>query len=377
MRILGFIVVAFLLVLNTGAGAAPEENMEWSWARGAAEQGGNSPTAFLQYSIPETDAVAFEASCGGPAGSAARAVFGYDTRDFNEGQAVNLAVSGDGFASELAGKVYGKGLEVGLSGIQVDLDMEAPVWRAMSNGTALTYRVSEGAPATLRLDGAAEPVRAFRAACRQTAAAAMPEAQAAPAKSRMFLCNDGSTVTITVLSDDAIRAVGIREANTLTLRQSKTEKWYFLNGDYSVRISPDQSRAEIGIPDWGIDKCVAEGAPREFPPSGDSNLFVRQPEDVALAQENAAGEPTASGISYPHAAQSWGGFVRSGPGETYKKVAKLKEGEKITILSQASAPFFQNRPWFKIRYRGRTGYHWGGIICPIGETIPGTYEVCN
>ena len=271
MRILGFILVAFLLVLNKGAGAAPEDNMVWSSGRSAGEQGDNAPTAFLQYSIPETDAVAFEASCGGPAGSAARAVFGYDTRDFNEGQAVVLAVSGDGFASELAGKVYGKGLEVGLSGIQVDLDMEAPVWGAMSNGTALTYRVSEGAPATLQLDGAAEAVGEFRAACRQTAAAAMPEAQAAPAKSRMFLCNDGATVTITVLGNNAIRAVGIREANTLTLRQSKTEKWYFLNGDYSVRISPDQSRADIGIPDWGVDKCVAEGAPRASTRIGQRN----------------------------------------------------------------------------------------------------------
>ena len=337
MRILGFIVVAFLLVLNKGAGAAPEEKMEWSWAQGPAEQGGNSPTAFLQYSIPETDAVAFEASCGGPAGSAARAVFGYDTRDFNEGQAVNLAVSGDGFASELAGKVYGKGLEVGLSGIQVDIAMEAPVWRAMSNGTALTYRVSGAAPATLQLDGAAAPIRAFRAACRQTVAAAIPEAQAAPATSRMFLCNDGATVTITVLSDDAIRAEGMRGANTLTLRQSKTEKWYFLNGDYSVRISPDQSRAEIGIPDWGIDKCVAEGAPREFPPSGDSNTSVRQPDDVALAEGNATEAPSASGSPFPHAAQSWGGFVRSSPRREHKKIAKLKEGEKITILSQISA----------------------------------------
>ena len=159
-------------------------------------------------------------------------------------------------------------------------------------------------------------------------------------------------MTITVLGNNAIRAVGIRGANTLTLRQSKTEKWYFLNGDYSVRISPDQSRADIGIPDWGVNKCVAEGAPRASTPSGKTG-------------------------SFPHAAQSWGGFLRSGPGEKYKKIAKLKEGEKITILAKSSAAPFQNRPWFKIRYRGRTGYHWGGIICPVGTTVPGTYKVCN
>ncbi len=199
----------------------------------------------------------------------------------------------------------------------------------------------------------------------------------ASAKSRTFLCNDGSTVTITVLGNDAIRAVGIREANTLTLRESKTEKWYFLNGDYSVRISPDQSRAEIGIPDWGVDKCVAEGAPRASTPLEDSNLFVRQPDDVALAQKKATEAPTASESSFPHAAQSWGGALRASPNKNSKKLATLKEGDKITILAKSSAAPFQNYPWFKVSYRGRTGYHWGGIICPKGKSIPGTYKVCN
>lgn len=76
------------------------------------------------------------------------------------------------------------------------------------------------------------------------------------------------------------------------------------------------------------------------------------------------------------AAKSWGGIVRSGPGTGYARIASLKEGEPITVLEQMRQ-YYQGRPWFKISFRGRTGYHWGGIICPLGQSVPGTFQVCN
>lgn len=84
-------------------------------------------------------------------------------------------------------------------------------------------------------------------------------------------------------------------------------------------------------------------------------------------------QPAAPGS---FAAKSWGGIVRSGPGQRYARIASLNEGERITVLQQ-TGQYFQDRPWFKIRFRGRTGYHWGGIICPLGRAVPGTYQVCN
>lgn len=76
------------------------------------------------------------------------------------------------------------------------------------------------------------------------------------------------------------------------------------------------------------------------------------------------------------AAKSWGGIVRSGPGQQYAKIASLNEGELITVLQQ-TGQIFQDRPWYKISFRGRIGYHWGGIICPLGSPVPGTFQVCN
>jgi Bacterial SH3 domain len=170
----------------------------------------------------------------------------------------------------------------------------------------------------------------------------------ANAQSRYFLCDDGSTVNVTVRDDQSIQATPI-DGETMTLHESPTEKWYFFRDDYSVRVSPDQARVEVEIPDWGVKKCVYRG------------------------EDNAA----AGGVGLPHAATSWGGKVRSGPGTDYKDIGSLSEGERITILEQSTAPNYQDRPWFKIRFRGRTGFHWGGIICPLGEAIPGTYQVCN
>ncbi len=173
-------------------------------------------------------------------------------------------------------------------------------------------------------------------------------ASSANAQSRQFFCGDGSHVNVTVIDDQTVRAEPI-DGEAMMLRASPGEKWHFLKGDYGVRISPDQSRLDLEIPDFGVKKCIYQ------------TVNVTSPGGTAL----------------PHAATSWGGKVRSGPGTDYKDIGTLSEGERITILEQASAPFFQNRPWFKIRFRGRTGYHWGGIICPLGEAISGTYQVCD
>lgn len=76
---------------------------------------------------------------------------------------------------------------------------------------------------------------------------------------------------------------------------------------------------------------------------------------------------------YP--AKSWGGIVRDGPGQQFRRVTSLQEGEPIMILERTTE-MFQGLPWFLIRYRGRLGYHWGGIICPNHQSIPGTFDVC-
>lgn len=83
-----------------------------------------------------------------------------------------------------------------------------------------------------------------------------------------------------------------------------------------------------------------------------------------------------SELALPRKAKSWGGIVRSGPGQNYRKLASLREGERVVLL-QKTRKVWNNYPWFKIKYRGRIGYKWGGILCSLGEHIEGTYQICN
>ena len=86
--------------------------------------------------------------------------------------------------------------------------------------------------------------------------------------------------------------------------------------------------------------------------------------------------PAGSGDAFPVEAGSWGGIVRSGPGQQYGKVTSLAEGERITLVAR-SGVWSNDYPWFEIRFRGnRRGFQWGGIICSIGDQVEGTYETC-
>lgn len=170
--------------------------------------------------------------------------------------------------------------------------------------------------------------------------------------SREFFCGEDSYVTVTPVSATSIHA-GPIDGQMLTMEQSPTQPLEFYYQYYGLVVSPDQTQISIEIPDFGTIQCTY-GAGADVP----------EP-------------PPASAASFPMQAKSWGGSVRSGPGVDYKKVGSLAEGEVITLLEPAVGPLYQDRPWFRIRFRGQTGYQWGGIVCGIDAPIPGAFEVCR
>lgn len=97
---------------------------------------------------------------------------------------------------------------------------------------------------------------------------------------------------------------------------------------------------------------------------------------AALNEWEAPGAPPAQPAGFPYPGQSWGGIVRSGPGTNYAKIGSLAEGTPLTILSDTGVDFNGYR-WFQIRWGSRTGYQWGGIICPKGRALAGAFQVCN
>jgi uncharacterized protein YecT (DUF1311 family) len=81
---------------------------------------------------------------------------------------------------------------------------------------------------------------------------------------------------------------------------------------------------------------------------------------------------------YPMVAGTWGGIVRSGPGQDTAKVASLREGEEVTLLAPPIAVAANDYPWFKIAFRkGETGYMWGGLLCSAGSERPDLFKLCT
>ncbi len=127
----------------------------------------------------------------------------------------------------------------------------------------------------------------------------------------------------------------------------------YTNGDYSVIAR-------------GSSYSVQEGDYDPFP----CQLQLAQPVADPLPSEDDTNPLAAL------QAQSWGGNVRSGPGTDFSILTSLVQGTPITLIENTGVDY-NGYPWFEIAHPNGTGFHWGGIICGTGESIPGTFETCN
>lgn len=80
-------------------------------------------------------------------------------------------------------------------------------------------------------------------------------------------------------------------------------------------------------------------------------------------------------VIFPIDGHSFGGNVRTGPSINRSQKDSLHEGDPITILSNTGQSMGEY-DWFKIRFRGRIGYQWGGIMCANDAEVPGILSVC-
>jgi hypothetical protein len=124
------------------------------------------------------------------------------------------------------------------------------------------------------------------------------------------------------------------------------EAWNAFLSNYPTGFQADLARAYV-------KKLAGQSAPAAAPP--------------------AAPAPSA----YPTPAGSWGGVVRDGPGQNYRKVDSLQEGDPVTLIGPTDV-MDNGYPWFRIAYAGGgSGYQWGGILCSIGAERPDLYQTCT
>jgi len=106
-----------------------------------------------------------------------------------------------------------------------------------------------------------------------------------------------------------------------------------------------------------------------------ARAYLKKLEGAQEAAQPAAAAPPPID-DFPVAAGSWGGIVRSGPGQSYRKVDSLEEGQPVTLMARTDV-MQDGFPWFKIAYAGDgKGYQWGGILCAVGAERPDIFKLC-
>ena len=200
----------------------------------------------------------------------------------------------------------------------------------------------------------------------------------ADAQSREFFCGEANVVKLKVIDKKTISA-GPIAGRTIALMQVPGKPMVYANGKTSLEIAADQKRIAIRVVGEQATECVfpvPEGAAERNAgnvtsgePDGEKPVTSKP---VVKSTTTATAEPASKGF----AAKSWGGVVRSGPGMDFKQIASLKEGEKITVIEDAGVEMNGYR-WYKIRFgANRTGFQWGGILCPVGKTVAGAFQSC-
>lgn len=208
----------------------------------------------------------------------------------------------------------------------------------------------------------------------------------AAAQSRLFSCPHARVVELTVTGPNTVSANPI-DGKPMTMKRDPGNPLRFFNGDYAVTLTPDQGALTLEIPDWGSAKCLygtqnvkpfipqraaaATSCGPGFHPVPETDRCDPDPGTPPTAQPRRTG--TAEG-KFPMAGQSLGGIMRSAPSMSSAKVTSLSAGAAITLIERAGA--MDGYDWFKVSYRGATGYQWGGIMCSQAP-IRGIFQQCE
>lgn len=105
------------------------------------------------------------------------------------------------------------------------------------------------------------------------------------------------------------------------------------------------------------------------------NLPVGLITALCAATIPALAQSAADEAKLPMRGKSFGGAFRAGPSTDSRQIGSLRKGHKITILENAGSEM-NGFDWIKIRFNGRTGYQWGGVICSQAK-VKGIYQTCR
>ncbi len=194
----GWIAAVAVAVMASVSGPTPvfaqDGDMSWQFSEFNDPENKGALTSRLVYGVPETDNVQVAGVCDGRPSTGVKFsnfTFGTATGNLREGAAADLSFSGGGFSRVLKGAVYGTQAEVGVSGVNLDIEHTDPIWDALLTNEALDYLVPGYGANRLELLDGREKIRGFIEACRDYADAILGKTASAEPEATVIRTGSG------------------------------------------------------------------------------------------------------------------------------------------------------------------------------------------
>lgn len=168
-RLFQFFLAAVFFMLMSVWQSAGAVSQRYSWAyeqyNDPAEKGVTKSR--LTYGVSETDNAMFVGVCSArSSGNFSYLTFGSNVGNLRDGTNVTVNLSGEGFKHRLSGRVVGSRAEVGVTGVEVEVDNNDPLWAALQSLRSIDYNIPGFRGNTLHVGTSRKPILDFIGDCR-------------------------------------------------------------------------------------------------------------------------------------------------------------------------------------------------------------------
>ncbi len=232
------------------------------WSFEHYDTGDNGQTLYvLSYGVPETDAVAFTATChSGMQGPSMPVMLSVDYGDAPDGAPMVAHFRSGSFDATYAAAVSSQSSES--AGLVAQVGTNDPLWHVLSHNGSITFAAADRQPVTVPLQGSAQPVEDFLQTCRSVFAetdAATPSPSAL--MTSQYVCDDGTRFRAQFDNSRAysIAILSFSDGPEVPLIQAVSGSGVrYANGDDTLSTEGDTAvLSRIGKPDVN---CRATGS---------------------------------------------------------------------------------------------------------------------
>ncbi|MEQ8824316.1 MAG: hypothetical protein RIC14_08070 [Filomicrobium sp.] len=259
-------LAAALLCLTVGS-ANQALAQDFKWQANAYNDPNNRGkyTAYLTQAVPETDNVAFRASC--QPGSSARfapTILVYNTGSLPRNTKLSVSFFVDGQrVHRMRGLVYHPDSEEGIAGIFLRARINDPLWELLASNSYVRYEANNMGKAGMHLSGSRQAIERFRGDCRRIFGinATQPAQRPTQPKPRThkvrYNCQNGPQMTVIYRGNTLRYVYDGPDSAMRTMRAHKGNRRHFKDGPNSITLEPNRGTVDYREGNDLYDRCKA------------------------------------------------------------------------------------------------------------------------